>query len=164
MFWISIDARKVVTIEYLLDNYELLIKIDYESELDNNEIWYLYLASEEETKKYLSLRDIDKILLKILINHDTNGEIGQIRYDYVKSLLEEKGFSERELRRLWIDDITDFVWKTENGERVQWCYLVPEWEKTDSYKAARAKATERALEKESKWRLEDYERESHEKP
>ncbi|MHA1637276.1 MAG: hypothetical protein ACTSUB_04605 [Candidatus Thorarchaeota archaeon] len=101
--------------------------------------------------------DIDKLLLKLLMKQENRNELGQIRYEEARASLKIKGFSERELRSLWIDGVSDLVWKTENGERVQWCYLIPEWEKSPEYREAIEKSIEKSLEKDSNWRLDEYE-------
>lgn len=143
----SVAIRRALN-EFLIDQV-----IDYEpavsSEPSDNPIWFLKIASPDERERLQALTPRDKAIVSILRGQNEQGRIGRIKKELLRAQLREQGFSDEDLRVLYVKDKVDTFQTCEDEGWVDWCYLIPEYEKTEEYKRWEEEMMMSAIERES---------------
>ena len=111
-------------------------------------IWLLRLLSPEESSILQRLSPGAKALLKILRESEWDGSIGVIRENLALEKLREKGFNFEHVPR--ISERTGIFFKPGDGNSIPYCYLLPEDERSEEFKASMKEADEELMERE--WR------------
>ena len=138
-------------IEYALDHHVVEKVIDYPPEdWDSFEkpIWYVRTLSSEDAESHRSLPPHEWALLKLLWNQNDRDHLGQMKLEAVRAELRRQGFTEDDLEVLTIDGLVDHFFTTEDDVMTEWCYVLPEWEKTEEYRRSEEEIQRQALEKE----------------
>ncbi|MFX1483881.1 MAG: hypothetical protein ACFFCP_11930 [Promethearchaeota archaeon] len=123
-------------IQYALENWIVEKVLDYDN--DSAESvgqleWFLRILSEKEAERFQNLPEASKCFIRILYGINTPGDLGVIRADDALKKLNEKGYDVEYVP--YIPDKTDDFFRLEDGELVQFHYLIPEEEKSEEYKA-----------------------------
>lgn len=130
----ELRARNVI--EYALDNWLVEKQLDYadeQGEIKGDLVWFICLLSEKETEEYRSLPEESKCLLRILYECSNEGDRGVIRADVALETIRMQGHDIEVVPH--ICHKTDSFFMTSDGNFVEFCYLVPEHEKSDEYQA-----------------------------
>jgi hypothetical protein len=137
-------------IEDALNNHLVEKVIDYPPEnWDSFEkpIWYVRPTSAEVAESYRNLPPHEWALLKLLWNQNDRNHLGQMKLEAAQEELRRQGFPERRLRVLVIEGVVGHFFTTEDGVMTEWCYVLPEWEKTEEYKRSEEEILRQAQEK-----------------
>ncbi len=144
-------------IQHALDNWLIDKVIDYPLNSEGKEVgrltWFLCPLSEEESDFLKNLPDIEKTVLKILRERETEYGLGTMSEEDLLLRLEELGF-EADYVPIIEDRVSDF-YEPENDELIAWYYLVPRFERTPEFKKTMKELDKLSLRKELR-----YERES----
>jgi len=137
-------------IQYVLDQWLVDKVIDfpsYKGEIPLGELtWHLKILSEEESTRLRNLGSEAKTLLKILRECDELGKLGRIREDVALKKLRELGFNVKQVP--WIDGKISTFFKVDQGQYIEWYYLVPEPMLSKEYRSAMEKMHKKSVEKE----------------
>ena len=140
-------------IQQALESFLIDQVIDYPSDVPDEEkdkpIWFLKLMDSEESNRLRTLKPIDLAILQALRNHSEYGRIGAMNEDALRVQLVLEGFSREELRVLYVPDKVDSHHTFEDNGWVKWCYLIPEYEKTEEYRHEQEEMLMRGVERES---------------
>jgi hypothetical protein len=123
-------------IQYVLDNWIVEKVLDYDSdstESDGQLVWFLRILSEKEAERFRNLPEVSKCFIRILYSINTPGDLGVIRADDALKKLKEHGYDIEYVP--YVSGKTDDFFRLEDGELIQFHYLVPEEEKSEEYKA-----------------------------
>jgi len=137
-------------IEYVLDHHLVEKTIDYPPEdwdSFDKPTWYVRPLSSEDAQSHRSLPPHEWALLKLLWNQNDRDHLGQMKLEAVRGELRRQGFTEDVLEVLTIDGLVDHFFTTEDGVMTEWCYVLPEWEKTEEYKRSEEEILRQAQEK-----------------
>lgn len=141
------------TIQQALDCFLIDQVIDYPSDVPDEEkvepIWFLKLLDSEESSRLRTLKPVDLAIIQALRNHSDYGRIGTMNEDALRAQLGQTGFSREELRILYVPDKVDSHHTFEDNEWVKWCYLIPEYQKTEEYKRREEEMLMKGVERES---------------
>jgi len=138
-------------IEHALDHHLVEKAIDYPPEdwdSFDKPIWYIRLVPPESAETYRILAPHKWALLKLLWNQNDRDHLGQMEFKVAQSELLKQGFSEDTLQFLFIEGVVDNLFTVENGNMIQWCYVIPEWEKTEEFRQSEQEIMRQAQEKE----------------
>ena len=80
-----------------------------------------------------SFSEMERVFLRILRNSETDGRLGVIRADIALKKLQEFGFDLDYVP--YIPDVTNDFFSIENGELVEYHYIIPEYEKSEEHDA-----------------------------
>lgn len=132
------NAEVVVNqaIEYALDKLIVSIQLDYDDgdeEFLGELVWFLCFLTEEDSKYLRSFSEMERVFLRILRNSETDGRLGVIRADIALKKLQELGFDLDYVP--YIPNVTNDFFLTENGELVEYHYIIPEYEKSEEHNA-----------------------------
>ncbi|MDF1537436.1 MAG: hypothetical protein P1Q69_00830 [Candidatus Thorarchaeota archaeon] len=109
--------------------------------------WQLKLVTEREKSQISQLQPIQKALLRILYTMNTDSKrLGAIRETIAIELLEEMGFSITHIPL--IPDKVSLFFTNENGMRVKWYHLIPEYDKREDYLKDEEEMLQRSRDKE----------------
>ena len=138
-------------IEYALENYLIDLLVDMlplqSNSTEEHVTWFLKLLSVDERKELQELNDVEWALLQFIRQKKNSDYIGYIKYDDAIDHLSLQGFKEDELKSLWIQDRIHVVWIDDGSGLVKSLYLIPEWEKTETYKTELKESEDIAMER-----------------
>ncbi|MHA2432210.1 MAG: hypothetical protein ACXADO_03160 [Candidatus Thorarchaeota archaeon] len=130
-------------IESVLDGWLVDKILDYDDE-DRESlgklVWFLRLLTDDESKYLRELSEVDRAFLRVLRNSESDNRYGVIRADIALKELQEVGHDSEYVP--YIPGITNDFFRTEEGERVQYHYIIPEYEKSDEYNAFQKESAE----------------------
>ncbi len=115
-------------------------------------MWHIkkLVPSEIEVLKKLPSRDL--ALIRLLQKQGDSDWLGRMKVKDAMKLLENEGFQMDSIYSLWVEDWVDNHYEYDNDTPIIWCYLIPEYNKTEEYKRAEEEmnreADERAARKE----------------
>lgn len=142
------------TIELALDEFQIDKVLDYAEDKWNlyggRPLWHLLKLTPEDAEKLRNLNKVDLALLRLLKKQNTPRHEGEMKSEDARIILQEQGFTEADLRSLWVEDYTDHHYEFEDGKSIEWCRLIPEDEKTEEYKKAMEEIEEEFWEKEER--------------
>ncbi len=137
-------------IRHALDNWLIDKTIDYRRNKSGEEvgalIWFCRKLTQDESEKLRRLSEIEKETIRILRAQETEEGLGTMRERDLLEYLRAKGF-ETDFAPSIEDYVSDYF-KTEDGENVEWIYLVPQFELTEEYKQGMRELDEMSLQKE----------------
>jgi len=135
-----------------LDTFQIDKVLDYASAewslYDGYPIWHLLRLTSEDADKLRNLKKVDLALLGILKNQNGPERLGELKSEDAQNLLREQGFTEKETEFLWVKDLVDHYYEFEDGKSIEWCRLIPEYEKTEEYKKEQERIDEEFARKE----------------
>jgi hypothetical protein len=123
-------------IQYALENWIVEKVLDYDNDYTESVgqlVWFLRLLSEKEAERFQNLPEVSKCFIRILYSINTPGDLGVISADNALKKLNERGYDVEYVP--YIPNKTDDFFRLEDGELVQFHYLIPEEEKSEEYKA-----------------------------
>jgi len=122
--------------DYVIDQF-----VDYapgEGEFAHSElIWYLRILDKEEAQNLRALEPVATALLRLLYEQETPEHPGEMRVEDARAKLAEEGYAESETKYLSIGGRVATFWRLDTGQPVEWFRIIPEYEKSTEYKAAR---------------------------
>ncbi|TFG09712.1 hypothetical protein EU538_04140 [Candidatus Thorarchaeota archaeon] len=144
-------------IRHALDNWLIDQTIDYRHNERGVEvgplIWFCRKLTQEESEELKQLPDIEKETIRILREQQSEEGLGTMRERDLLEHLRSRGF-ETEFTPMIEDYVSDYF-TTEDGELVEWIYLVPQFELSEDYKQGMRELDEMSLQKELRRERED---------
>ena len=111
--------------------------------------WHLKLMNPEDVREIQGLKPAELALIRLLQQQDDPEHVGEMKEKDARATLVDEGFSEQDLRSLWIDDMVDSLFMYEGDKSIEWVRLIPEEEKTEEYKRHEEEMLLRAVDRES---------------
>jgi len=141
------------TIKYALDKWLVDKIIDYCENERGASIgppkWFIRPLPQEESDRLKKLPEVEKAVINLLRNNETEHGLGTMSEDELMSRLKESGF-EVDFVPEPTDMVSDF-YEPDNDHMVVWYYIVPQYERSEEYKKAMEEAAMRAFEKEIRY-------------
>jgi hypothetical protein len=155
----DIDSNDLANqaIRYALDNWLIDKTIDYRHDESGEEvgplIWFCRKLTQNESEKLRQMPEIKKETIRILREQETDVDLGRMRERDLLEYLRAKGF-ETDFAP-YIEDYVSDYFIMEDGELVEWIYVVPQFELTEEYKQGMRELDEMSLQKELRRERED---------
>ncbi len=137
-------------IRHALDNWLIDQTIDYRHNERGVEvgplIWFCRKLTQEESEELKQLPEIEKEIIRILREQETEDDLGTIRTTNLLETLRARGVEAKSVPMVE-GHVADFF-TTEDGKLVRWHYLIPEFELTEEYNQGMRELDEMSLQKE----------------
>ncbi|MHA3964469.1 MAG: hypothetical protein AM325_013120 [Candidatus Thorarchaeota archaeon SMTZ1-45] len=140
------DLAIEASIKHVLDEWRAIKIVDEDASSELT--WYLKYLTEEESKRFRELSEVDQMLLRILFDFEGGFQPGAMKKDEAIKKLRELGFSLED-----INVIPGIVSKTrvpDDDGMQMWVYIIPQYEFSEEYKALQEESLEKSRKREER--------------
>ena len=140
------DLAIEASIKHVLDEWRAIKIVDEDASSELT--WYLKYLTEEESKRFRELSEVDQMLLRILSDFEGGFQPGAMKKDEAIKKLRELGFSLED-----INVIPGIVSKTrvpDDDGMQMWVYIIPQYEFSEEYKALQEESLEKSRKREER--------------
>ncbi len=99
-------------------------------------IWHLKLFSPEEEQQLRNLSSVDLSIIRIIQMKRSDEMLGMMKVTEVITELAKMGYNTEDKVRISVPNFIKKHYEYNGDELTKWCYLIPEYEKTEEYKRA----------------------------